>query len=428
MPATPVPATSGVRSPPWQAPLSAATRQHLARLLVGDMADVPEADAPPSDRPAAPVAGVPAPDLSGFASTDHEVAETGLRHVVLPGVPFPLWLRAGTADARELQAALHGLAEALPVPFAPRRILDLGAGQGYRAVALASAHPEASIAAIEAMPGAWRLLSLNTLPWRQISTLRVAVAAEAGTANLAIGGDGRPRLVPAESGPIPVLALETLYRRLGWDGADLLIVDPAQVAGLEAPAMAAALAAVRMVAIARVPGGPAADSLAALLPGPGHDHRRTDVYDVFLRRQEAAAPAPPRRIALVDFAGTPGRMGLAGLAGAPLPLGDTGFRVAPARPDAPAQVSMVRFLAGPRRFQARLRAGGGGAGSVRLGVVVTALPSQRQVASMTRSLAPGAQDLWEEDLPLFFGDARITLSVDVAAVGQFADWFDPVLL
>lgn len=86
---------------------------------------------------------------------------------------------------------LHGLREvfvegdyALPVPSAPRTILDLGGNIGAAAVYFATRWPEAEVIALEPDPDAFGRLVRNTRRFASVRPLQLAVAADDGDATL----------------------------------------------------------------------------------------------------------------------------------------------------------------------------------------------------------------------------------------------------
>ncbi|HEX7389456.1 MAG TPA: hypothetical protein VF286_05050, partial [Acidiphilium sp.] len=249
----------------WTTPLPAETRRHLARLLAGLPADGPESMENPAREPAMEADPASALDAAG-------AGKIGLVSAAWPGLDHPVWLRAGSSDAANCASTLRDFAANLRIPFAPKRIIELGAGAGYRSVALAVAHPDATIASLEAVPALARLHALNTLPWRQIAGARVVVSETGRRYASATHADtGRPALAAVENGPIQAITLAELYQRLGWDGADVLIADPGFCFGLGSAEIASALARIRLVAIARPgPAMPLDESLLANLPEATH--------------------------------------------------------------------------------------------------------------------------------------------------------------
>jgi FkbM family methyltransferase len=62
-----------------------------------------------------------------------------------------------------------------PIPFKPRRILDLGAYVGFAAIFLAQRFPDAEIVCVEPSAENFRLLMLNTSAYSNIRQINAAV-------------------------------------------------------------------------------------------------------------------------------------------------------------------------------------------------------------------------------------------------------------
>ncbi len=98
----------------------------------------------PSDAPASGGAfnfdegRAPAVAASAVRLREETRGLTGLAAVMVEERVHPLWLRAGTGDVDRAIAMLDPAARGLKCAHEPRRIVEIGAGSGYRAVALAS--------------------------------------------------------------------------------------------------------------------------------------------------------------------------------------------------------------------------------------------------------------------------------------------------
>ena len=101
---------------------------------------------------------------------------TGLAAIMVEERVHPLWLRAGTGDVDRAISMLDPAARGLKCAHEPRRIVEIGAGAGYRAVAMASEYPGAEILATEADPLLQRTGLLNTLSYDNITYLTAAVS------------------------------------------------------------------------------------------------------------------------------------------------------------------------------------------------------------------------------------------------------------
>ena len=101
---------------------------------------------------------------------------TGLAAIMVEERVHPLWLRAGTGDVDRAITMLDLASRGLKCAHEPRRIIEIGAGAGYRAVALAAEYPGCEILAAEADPLLQRTGLLNTLPYDNITYVSAAVS------------------------------------------------------------------------------------------------------------------------------------------------------------------------------------------------------------------------------------------------------------
>lgn len=362
----------------------------------------------------------------------------GLTSVNWPGIDYPLWVRAGTRDAAQLIEALCETTSRLRLPFAPRRILEIGAGAGYRSVALALAHPDATIVSVEPLPGKKRLHALNTLPWRQIVAVYTVMADTARRyGERANPETGRSVLMTDDSGSIPAIGLDDLYRRVGWDTADVLVIDPIACPDL-ATDPGAVLSLARLVAIVRHgPDTSVHETWCARFPEASHAHRTSDGFEMFFRREVQTPMAPPRRLRAFDCGGAKVAFESHEIADAAwrfFPIGDAGFRLHPNRPGAPPPRLVLRhFLAGPRRFETGLRLAHVEAHQVRFIVSLMAADGGRLILRADVVLDAGETRAWGFDLPLFFGEAKVQFSTEMADAADgngsaWAEFLDPVFV
>ncbi|MCW8306436.1 hypothetical protein AruPA_05255 [Acidiphilium sp. PA] len=394
----------------WSAPIATAERQAMARAMACLVA------------PGEPAASDPAA-LVEVACRDR----VGLVSVTWPGVAAPLWVRAGTADAGELIGAMRDTAASLALPFAPRRIIEIGAGAGYRTVALAVAFTGATIASVEPVPAEARLHALNTLAWRQIIGMRAAIAESVTRFGLGrVAETGRTVLLPSADGPIGGMPLAAVMQQLGWEGVDLLVVDPGAYPDLARAGTAVARA--RVVAVRR-PGPDLSEALAAT-----HARETSGDWDLYARRAGAVAGAPMRRDFVFDVAGAAAVCRRVDVMDAPwayFPIGDTGFRLHPNPAGTPAARLIVQhFMAGRPAFEVRVRLNHAAANRVRFGVVIRAAETGRVVHRAELVLGAAEARLWRFDVPLFFGEAAIEFATEMADGGSnghaWAEFLDPV--
>jgi FkbM family methyltransferase len=145
---------------------------------------------------------------------------------------YTIPLRSNGTDARILAEVFGGVyrfESILPV----RRVLDLGANIGLSALYFNRAHPDATIACIEASPKNAALLartvSLNGLPARII---QAAIGVNNGTATFWDTKDPScctliqdQRASSASQLTVPQITVESVMAQMGWDALDLVKTD-----------------------------------------------------------------------------------------------------------------------------------------------------------------------------------------------------------
>ena len=313
----------------WQTELAPDTEAHLSDLLGLGTA------IPSSARPMTITATPPAPKPPGSAErlADANQGKTGLIPVQVEERLYPLWIRAGTTDAA---AATAALAPPLKIPFQPRRILEIGAGSGYRSVALAQAYPQAEILTAEPDPAHQRVAMLNTLPYRNINTTFALLGTD--NARYAFTGRtgeaGHPTLARDDTGPLTAQPLKTFLHTRGWNVFDTVILTPnaACLPLLRAPWPAS----VRLIAVENG-GVPLPSAIAEHFPEAKFLTTISGNY-VLLHRRDTDPTVPPYPIPVFNPEGPPQSLTLANIAAKPpgfFPIGTNGFRLHPNASDAP---------------------------------------------------------------------------------------------
>jgi hypothetical protein len=400
------------------ASMAVATRQALARALIGEIASTVGAEQVHND---------PA-DLVRAACADR----VGLVGVTWPGVDRPLWVRAGSRDADDLIAAMAAGLVPVNLGFVPRRIIEIGAGAGYRSVALAVTYPGATIASVEPIPVQARLHSLNTLPWRQIIGIRAAIAETVAVFAVTTSAEtGHADLVPSANGVVGALSFGGLMQHLGWDATDLVLIDPAACPDLVDERSLTVLTRARAVAIRRP--GPA---LGTAWDEPRYLRHVTPDWDWYVRRDDARPMPPARRDYVFDVGGSAvsvTQVDVANETWAYFPIGDTGFRLHPnGAGAAPARLTVQHDLAGPRRFETDVRLNHAGANPVRFRVTISAADTGRVIQQAEQGLRGGEAARMGVDMPLFIGKASIEFATEMADGGSngyaWAEFLEPVFL
>jgi hypothetical protein len=235
-------------------------------------------------------------------------SHTGLLIANLPDVPTPLYFRAGTPDIAVMAHYFRDDALVLDLAATPRQILVIGAYAGYLPVELARRFPHANILCAEPLADNFRLLSVNTTPWRRIRVAQVAVWHN--PARLAALGrmqaDWAVRLSDqalAADKPIPALPAGGLMARAGWNHAEMIVCD---ASGNEREVFADPLAPwLRFVDVALIrlyesnsPGATAA--VEACFDPEVFERRKMSDMDLFTRRvpRLALPPTPPELMLL----------------------------------------------------------------------------------------------------------------------------------
>lgn len=153
---------------------------------------------------------------------------TGLTAVMVEERVHPLWLRAGTADLERAITMLDIRRRGLKSAHEARRVIEIGAGSGYRAVAIASEAPGVEILAIEADPALQRTGLLNTLAYDNITYVNTVVSTEEAHYGYfsRLGAQGRPALQAHAAGPFKSRTLAQLLSFHRFADADTLIITP----------------------------------------------------------------------------------------------------------------------------------------------------------------------------------------------------------
>lgn len=380
---------------------------------------------------------------------------TGLSHAVLPEIGHPLYFRCGSSDVANLAQVFRDGAQAFPMQATPLRILDLGAYVGYAAVFLARRFPQAELLCVEPTPDSFRLLCLNTMPYRRISRRRVAAwhhPARLGVAARYYGdwGTQLQDQLPEEQRRIEALDVPGLLREAGWDQVDLVKCD---IEGAETAVFADPLASwlhrLDTVAIetheAIAPGSAAV--VEACFPGTlfrRTTHGETTVYERHVPFRALRTP-PPRTLRLIHAEPGLFPFGLQDVSPAPwgfFSFDGTSCQLHPNAPgEAPARVVFPRTLDGQTRFACTLMHAGREACNLRFSVRVEREDGS-VAAAVERVVRPGISEELVLRMPGsagaggpwqgLFGRHRIILQVEVAPGGThnhnaWARWIDPRL-
>lgn len=151
---------------------------------------------------------------------------TGISFALFPEPAHPIYFRCGSNDLACLVDIFENGAYGIDMLASPARILDLGAHVGYAAIYLAHRFPTADILCVEPMSENFRLLLMNTLPYRQITARNCAVWRNATRLS------GRKRLgdfdveLTEDDGDqdrsLQAFGIADLLHLGGWPNADLI--------------------------------------------------------------------------------------------------------------------------------------------------------------------------------------------------------------
>ncbi|MDE8346089.1 MAG: hypothetical protein POH28_07960 [Acidocella sp.] len=390
-------------SGPWQAPLSAETEGHLASLLALN-GSVPDSALParltilPGPKPA-----LPADDAARI--TTATANRLGLVAVMLTGRAYPVWLRAGTADAKAAQ---------IPPPrltHRPARILEIGAGAGYRSVALGLAHPDADIIATEPDPAHRRINLLNTLPYGRITTHFLTIGADnARYSTGPTGPDGARILRPDANGALAATPLDAFLRARDGAAPDTVIITPdAACAGLLARPWPPG---VRLIVVAQGTG--LARGRARFTAPPGFTAAPDGEYLMLHREGDNALPASARFDPLIQPDGQPRRLTMENTAAFHIAL-PHGFYLPPNPPGAPAAcVRLAHDCRAASALHVQLRLPQQGALPVRVTILVTnAAQPANPLCTLTTLLHGGETTSVRGIFPVYSGPCEVSFTAEL---------------
>lgn len=419
----------------------AAVRPSALSTLQRDLLDKMQLEAAMLEAPADEgVRGAYFDLLMRFAAT-----RTGLSHAVLPELGHPLYFRCGSTDVANMAQIFRYDSYGFPMRSAPLRILDLGAYVGYAAVYLARRFPEAEVLCVEPSLSSYRLLTLNTTPYRRISRLNAAVWHHATRLGVAARyyGDWGTQLqdhLPDANRIITGYGVPDLLRDAGWDHVDMVKCDIegaecAVFADTHAPWLHTLDALVVETHDSIMPG--ATEIVTACFDPAVFELSCHGENRLFERRgpYRAMRQPAPRELSLLH--GEPGLFPLVLQNVSEAPWGfftfdATSCQLHPNPPGAPpARLVFPRTLDGQTRFSSGIEHAGRDAAGI-----VFAVEIQREdgsvVAAAERLVQPGTSMRLSLILPALKGRHRIILQTtanpDCTHIhNAWARWIDPLL-
>lgn len=150
------------------------------------------------------------------------------QELTVPGIPHPVTIRAGTADASTFEKMFVWNDYDLDYPARVKTVIDAGANIGLSAVFFANRFPEATIVAIEPERENFELLRRNTQTYPRVVPLHAALWSENTTLTLSNPDDrvDSYRFDPGAAGDaVQALTVDSVLERFGLDSADVLKID-----------------------------------------------------------------------------------------------------------------------------------------------------------------------------------------------------------
>ena len=152
----------------------------------------------------------------------------GLQDIHIPGLPHPVSVRCGTADASTLEKIFVWNDYDLDYPDGVSTVIDAGANIGLSAIYFAMRFPNATVVAIEPQSENFRLLERNTAHYPQVVPLHAALWNDDTTLGLSNPDD---RVDSYQYSPhaaqqtVSAFKLPTVMTRFSMSRADVLKID-----------------------------------------------------------------------------------------------------------------------------------------------------------------------------------------------------------
>lgn len=157
---------------------------------------------------------------------------TEVNAIEVPGLPLPIWLRAGGDDYYTFLQIFDSMQYESNVIAAPALIVDAGANIGLSAVYFANKYPKARILSIEPNEENFRLLKRNTAGYPQVECLHGAVWPVESTIGICNDTeDQNPagyqvgEISPGTATAVPCFTPLALLNLVGAESIDLLKID-----------------------------------------------------------------------------------------------------------------------------------------------------------------------------------------------------------
>lgn len=369
-------------------------------------------------------------------------AHVGLCEAWLPELQHPLLFRCAGTDVDALaQVFLHRAYDfALDGP-PPARILDLSAGAGYAAVFLASRFPDAQVLCLEPVPANFRLLLLNTMPYRSTAHLNAAAWSQTGRLRVtAMHGTHREyQLTEAgegDQGTYRCFAVSEILRMRAWNRAELVRCDLEDCGSALFAEAAEWIDRADVVAVATNDATASGGTVSAYFDPAAFTHARHGAINVYQRLSAERRIPKPRVIPLIHSG--PGLSPMQ-VRDAPAEswgfflLDDRGCQLHPNPPGGPpAQAVFTVECDGQNRFTSVVLHAGQPADDVIFHVVIRRLSDGVVLMDSARRVLAGAGAEWSERIPVLVGQHEVVLETVMAPEATvnshaWARWIDPRL-
>jgi FkbM family methyltransferase len=168
--------------------------------------------------------------LTGAIATHRRIwsRKNGLQEITIPGLPHPVSVRCGTADASTFEKIFVWNDYDLDYPPDVDTVIDAGANIGLSAVYFATRFPNAKVVAIEPQGENFRLLERNTKHYPQAIPLHAALWSDDTTLGLSNPDDRVDSYQYSPDAAVETVAafnMASVLSRFAMTRVDLLKID-----------------------------------------------------------------------------------------------------------------------------------------------------------------------------------------------------------
>jgi FkbM family methyltransferase len=168
--------------------------------------------------------------VTGAVATHRRIwsKKNGLQEIEIPGLPHPVSVRCGTADASTLEKIFVWNDYDLDYPAGVKTVIDAGANIGLSAIYFATRFPDARVVAIEPQSENFRLLERNTARYPNVIPLHAALWSDdtqLGLSNPDDRVDSYQYTPDAAVETVPAFNMPSVLSRFEMPLVDLLKID-----------------------------------------------------------------------------------------------------------------------------------------------------------------------------------------------------------